>query len=100
VSCAACRSAKGYATACPYCREPGDLQRKATAAMERDVSASERIAVALERCAVALEKIASAVDDDSERPSFHVASDGVVQTEVNGVVTTSAETAYEREHCR
>lgn len=31
MSCAACRNAKGYSTPCPYCREPGDLQRKAMA---------------------------------------------------------------------
>jgi hypothetical protein len=55
VSCAACKRARGYSTPCPYCREPGDLQREAVQRETKSIDVHERIARALERIAAALE---------------------------------------------
>ena len=56
MSCAACRNARGYSTPCPYCREPGNLQREQSRLESQEARELEKLREVAEENAAMLEE--------------------------------------------
>jgi hypothetical protein len=92
MSCAACRNAKGYSTPCPYCRAPGDMQRKAAEAKAAEVAELGRIGAALEQRAaratgpepVRLHEVRAQTDTEGQLANFDSARKMIAEGKARG----------------